>query len=53
MTLLSIVLAFVPSMDVQNKFLYVVEIVVGTAVAAGLGVMLYMRGARVKATETA
>jgi amino acid transporter len=48
-TLLSIVLAFIPSMDVSNKALYVVEIVVGTLVAMGLGVMLYMRGARQKA----
>jgi amino acid transporter len=48
-TFLSIVLAFIPSMDVENKPLYVIEIVVGTLVAAGLGVMLYRRGARVKA----
>jgi hypothetical protein len=38
-------------MDVENKGLYVVEIVVGTVVAAALGVMLYLRGARVKATS--
>jgi amino acid transporter len=47
-TLLSIVLAFIPSMDVKNKPLYVIEIVVGTLVAAGLGVMLYMRGVSTK-----
>jgi len=52
-TLLSIGLAFIPSMDVENKPLYVIEIVVGTLVAMGLGVALYMRGARVKATEPA
>jgi amino acid transporter len=49
-TLLSIVLAIIPSMDVSNKALYLVEIVVGTMVAMALGVMLYMRGARAKAT---
>jgi amino acid transporter len=52
-TLVSIMLAFIPSKDVENKPLYVIEIVIGTLVAMGLGVMLYMRGARVKAAEAA
>jgi protein-S-isoprenylcysteine O-methyltransferase Ste14 len=48
-TLLSIVLAFIPSSDVANKPLYVIEIIVGTVVATALGAMLYWRGARAKA----
>lgn len=51
-TLASIVLAFIPSMDVANKGLYVVEIVAGTLVAMALGVVLYRRGARSKAVAT-
>jgi amino acid transporter len=48
-TLLSIVLAFIPSSDVANKPLYVIEIIVGTVAATVFGAMLYWRGARKKA----
>jgi amino acid transporter len=48
-TLLSIVLAFIPSTDVANKSLYVIEIIIGTVVATIFGAMLYWRGARKKA----
>ena len=48
-TLMSIVLAFIPSMDVSNKALYVIEIAAGTLVAAAIGAFLYWRGARQKA----
>ncbi len=48
-TVLSIVLAFIPSSDVNDKVLYVIEIVIGTAAAMGIGLFLYLRGARQKA----
>jgi hypothetical protein len=47
---MSIILAFIPSMDVDDKALYVIEIVAGTLVAAICGVLLYKRGERVKAS---
>ncbi len=47
-TVLSIAVAFVPSSDVTDKALYVIEIVLGTLVAIALGMFLYMRGARQK-----
>ena len=45
-TLLSIVLAFIPSMDVENKPLYVIEIVVGTVAAAVVGYAFFRRDRR-------
>lgn len=51
-TAMSIVFAFIPSMDVTNKVLYIVELLVATVVAILLGLILYWRGAREKQLES-
>jgi predicted metal-binding membrane protein len=51
-TAMSIVFAFIPSMDVTNKVLYIVELLVATIVAIFLGLVLYWRGAREKQLES-
>lgn len=51
-TAMSIIFAFIPSMDVTNKVLYIVELLVATVVAIFLGLILYWRGAREKQLES-
>jgi amino acid transporter len=48
-TLMAIVLSFVPPGETENKLLFEVKLVSGTAVAVLIGLMLYWRGARQKA----
>ena len=48
-TLLGIVLSFVPPGETENKLLFEVKLVSGTAIAVMIGLLLYWRGARQKA----
>jgi amino acid transporter len=50
-TAMSIVFAFIPSMDVSNKALYIFELVFATAAAIMIGLFLYWRGAREKRVD--
>jgi amino acid transporter len=45
-TLISIILAFIPSKDVTNKVSYEVQLIAGTIGAVALGFVLYWNGAR-------
>lgn len=47
-TLISIILAFIPSKDVVDKSGYVIQLVLGTAGAVAVGFLLYWNGARAK-----
>ena len=48
-TLLGIVLSFIPPGETENKLLFEVKLVSGTAIAVLIGLILYWRGARQKA----
>ncbi len=50
-TLGGIVLSFVPPGESANKFVFSLKLVSGTAIAVGLGLVLYYRGVRAKARE--
>jgi amino acid transporter len=52
-TLVSIVLSFVPPGETTNKFLWVAELLLATVASVALGLILYWRGARAKAREAA
>ena len=52
-TLGGIALSFVPPGSSSNKFLFTVKLVSGTVISVGLGLILYYRGARAKARESA
>lgn len=49
--LIAIGLSFVPPGDTANKILFETKLVAGTALSVLLGLVLYYRGARVKAAE--
>ncbi|MGA7626043.1 MAG: amino acid permease, partial [Candidatus Acidiferrales bacterium] len=48
-----IMLSLIPPAESMNKFLFVAKLVIGTVVSVLLGLILYFRGARAKARETA
>jgi amino acid transporter len=52
-TLGGIALSFVPPGESENKIVFSLKLVSGTAIAVGLGLVLYYRGARAKAREAA
>jgi len=52
-TLGGIVLSFVPPGESQNKFVFSVKLISGTVIAIALGLILYYRGVRAKARESA
>jgi glutamate:GABA antiporter len=52
-TLGGIVLSFVPPGESENKFVFSLKLVGGTAIAVGFGLVLYYRGVRAKAREAA
>jgi amino acid transporter len=47
--LAGIALSFIPPAESADKVLFVAKLVIGTAASVGLGVILYVRGARAKA----
>jgi preprotein translocase subunit Sss1 len=49
--LLGIALSFIPPGETENKLLFEVKLVSGTAFAVLLGLALYSRGARTRARE--
>ena len=50
-TLGGIALSFVPPGETANKFVFSIKLIGGTAIAVGLGLVLYYRGLRAKARE--
>lgn len=51
-TLLGIVLSFVPPGETTNKFGFFMKLILGTALTVALGLVLYWRGAREKSRAT-